>query len=306
MTENNLPVVDSVYTTAQIEELQNQAFSMELQQKFATIVAEMRENPLPPSEEVKKEDSNALIRVELPPEGGVLTYMTGFDAPYQGFPYHNLVISMELIKKMTKGFKSGFYHYLWKWFEGKYWRPMIFLTSPFYRVYSRAELHACWRYLERHKIKPKRYSRSIRELYRAFSVPVIGENNDQREIRERIRDLACMHLEFDNAYRFRFQDVIVNIDKGYFEKHPVNEMLRMFDLMTERETRQEVKDSWKLTKIMVEYLRYDKAVLKIYKSLIKNLNLEECALDDRDWPFCKERKDYKFKNANFQQKLNKL
>jgi hypothetical protein len=302
MTENSLPVV-SIYTTAQIEELQNQAYSVEIQQKIALITSEMRENPLPPSEQVNKEDSNSLIKVEMPPEGGVLTYMTGYNEPYQGFPYHELVISMELIKKMTKGFKSGFYHYLWKWFEGKYWQPMILLTSPFYRVYSRAELHTCWRYLERHKIRPNRYCRSMREVYRAFSIPVIGENNDAREIRERIRDLACMHLEFDNAYRFRFQDTIVNIDKANFKKNPVKEMLRMFDILIEREIKQEVKDSWKLTKIMVEYLRYDKTVLKIYRNLIENMNLEECALDNRDWPFCEFRKDFTFVNKNFIQKL---
>ncbi len=269
----------------------------EIMQKMAYISAEMRETPPPPSEVVQGQPSNTLLRVEFPPEGGTLTYMSGFDVPFQGFPFSELVEKMDVVKKMTKGFKSGFHHILWKHFTG--WkRPiLIFLTTPFFRIYAHAEIATCWRYIERHKIKPRVYCTAMREVHRAMSVPT---NDDERfkttKLREMMRDLLCMHLEFDNAYRFRFQDVIVELDKEKLKQDPLKEILRLLNIMSDREVHQEVKDTWTLTKTMVEYLKYSKEIKSIVISFLNNLNTDKCKLDKRDIPFCVTRNDYNFKS----------
>lgn len=270
--------------------------------KMDLIEREMRETPAPVSEVLEGQPTNRILRVEFPPQGGTLTFMEGFDQPYQGFPLHPLVERMDLVKKITKNMKSGFYHRMWKKTNWITKWPLILISYPFMRIYAKNEIYACWRHLERFRVKPRMYCRSVREIYRAFSLPV-SENERYKSIllREQMRDILCMHLEFDNAYRFRFQDVIAELDRDKFKKNPVKEIMRLFNVMSEREIRQEVKDAWTLTKWMIEYLRFSKEIKPILISVINNLNLPECELKEMDYPYCIEREDYKFNNKNFKQ-----
>jgi hypothetical protein len=298
MTNLPLDIEKTAEGTLQINnQIEEYKHYIDIQQKMAYIQQEMRETPPPPSEVVQGQPSNTLLRVEFPPEGGTLTYMSGFELPFQGFPFSELVERMDVVKKMTKGFKSGFHHILWKHFTG--WkRPiLIFLTTPFFRIYAHAEIATCWRYIERHKIKPRVYCTAMREVHRAMSVPT-GDDERMRttKLREMMRDLLCMHLEFDNAYRFRFQDVIVELDKCNLEKDPLKEMLRLLNIMSDREIHQEVKDTWTLTQTMVEYLKYSKEIRMIIISFLNNINTDKCKLDKRDIPFCVTRNDYRFKS----------
>ncbi len=297
--ENNLPVVEQNL----VDDANNYRQQMQIMQTMQSVSKEMRETPAPPSEVVEGKPTNALLKVEFPVTGGVLTYMSGYEVPFQGFPFHELVERMDVVKKMTKGFKSGFHHILWKHFTGWKRIPMIFITSPFFRIYAHAEIATCWRYIERYKIKPRCYCTALREVHRAFSIPNDEEKYKTIKLREMMRDLLCMHLEFDNAYRFRFQDVIVNLDKAELKKDPIKEIIRLLDIMSSREIRQEVKDSWNLTKTMVEYLRFSKQIKDILVSFLNNLEVDKCKLDTNDFPFCKDRNDYKFNNKNFKQSI---
>lgn len=292
-----LPVASDLQATISLEEKSKQLDAyLQNMQSMSAIGEMMRETPTPKSDDTKQQDKNLIERVEFPVEGGMLTYMEGFDEPYQGFPFGEIVERMDTVKKLTKGFKSGFYHNLWKKFNNSPLKnAMMIVTSPFFKIYYRAEIHACWRYIERHKVKPTMYCRSVRELFRAFSIPVSEkETQKSRELRERIRDILCMHYEFDNAYRYRGQDVIVELNKANLDKDPMKEMMRLFNVMSDREVLQEIKDTWTLTKWMFDYYRYDKEIRDILVSVLKNLNLEECKLNKYDFPYVKPRKDYQF------------
>ncbi|MDF1498820.1 MAG: hypothetical protein P1P85_05740, partial [Patescibacteria group bacterium] len=108
------------------------------------------------------------------------------------------------------------------------------------------------------------------------------------------RDLLCLHFEFDNAYRFRFQDTFVELDKFNLAKNPIKEFLRLLDIMSSKEKRVEVKDTWHLTKLMFEFLKYDKEIREILKNAFLRLNLEKCKINEYDMPYCLGRKDYNF------------
>ena len=301
-----LPVASGVSSTvkAELKDIMTRAECytayVEQTQKMNWIQDEMRETPAPKSEVLAGQPANKLQRVEFPPEGGVLTYMEGFDQPFQGFPLHELVERMDLVKKMTKGFKSGFHHILWKHFRGWKKYPMMFLTYPFFKLYTHAEIYSCWRHIERFRVKPKCYCRAMREVHRVFSLPV---NEDEKyksgKLREQMRDLFCMHLEFDNAYRFRFQDGIASLNKENLKKDPIKEMIRLFDVVSDREVHQEIKDSWVLTKTMIEYLKFSKEIRGILVSFLTNIDIDKCKLAKEDMPYCKGREDYKFGSVKF-------
>ena len=255
------------------------------------IIQEMKEVPVLESE--KPTDVNSLIKVEFPEEGGVLTYMENHAVPYRGFPYFEFVEKVDLMKKLSRGMLSGLYHSIFRRS-----RFVLFLMLPL--VFVARDLLFAWVYTFyrltlRSRVKATRYSRTIRELYRAFDAPRGNEDVKTLELRLMIKDLACMFLEFDNAYRYRFQDVIVELDRDAVRKNPVKEILRLLDVMSSREKTQEVRDSWTLIRVAVKYyLRFDGKLKRMLSDVLAALDLEKVALTAEDEHFAGLRRDYRF------------
>jgi len=119
-------------------------------------------------------DQDTLEKVEFPKEGGVLSYLKGRKKPFPGFPHAELVATMGFIKRLIPSLLSGYYSLI---------KPKL--------------------------IKPEKYSRPVREIYRIFNLLIERESDEgMKQKWIQMRDIICMILEFDNAYRFRFQDVV--------------------------------------------------------------------------------------------------
>lgn len=265
------------------------------------IVGEMKEIAQLPSE--KPKDVQGLQRVEFPPEGGVLTYMDGFDHPYKGFPFHTFVDSIDTIKKIQRGVLSSFFHSMK---ARKKWQIALLVFVPWiFGDIVRAYLSSMHRMIMRYRLKSIRYCTSMRELHRAFTVEWHDESPDERDYRLMIRDIMCMFLEFDNAYRFRFQDVIVNLDKNALHENPAKEIIRLMELMSSREETQEVRDTWRLVKTFLPwYLRFNKHITKWFVGVLMQLDLEKMALSVEDKCYTDKRKDYKFGHMLWQEQTS--
>jgi hypothetical protein len=258
----------------------------QFQQAMNEIIWQMKEIPVLPSSIPPEDDRFVLTKVEMPNEGGVLTYMDKFLMPYEGFPYQDFVNSLDIVKKIIKGTLSGFYHSFrgWSFFKVI---PMIVVARNLIYVGT----YTFGRLIERHRIKPFRYSTAIRELHRAFTFP----SGKSVELRLMIRDVICMLLEFDNAYRFRAQDLLVEIDKSKLKKNPIKELKRVADIAIGREREQQVKDTWKLIKMFCSYyLRFDRQLRSMIVEVLLELNYEQFKLKPADIQFCTPRKDYVF------------
>jgi hypothetical protein len=253
------------------------------------IAREMKEIPELPSESPK--EANALTKVEFPEEGGVLTYMEGFEQPYQGYPYYEFVDKIDFIKKTSRAFVSGLYHQIKKRSKLRFFTlvPNIWFLKDMVRSW----VYVNYRIIDRFKIKEVRYSQFVRELYRKFSLEVKGEHDSS--FRLQIRDLVCMILEMDNAYRFRAQDILAEMDQGQMRRKPVSEIIRLINLLQSREKSQDVKDTWILLKHVVRlYLIFDKDLKSILSNVFSNLDLEKVKLSINDKPYCVPRQDYTF------------
>lgn len=261
------------------------------------ILHEMKEMPILPSDASQSKDTYPLEKVEFPESGGILTYMQGQEYPYKGFPMGEFVEKNDAMKKLSKGILSGIFHQCFKVEDGKIrlknpWK-LLFCIFAFKSI-VRTEIYTFHRFIERYSIKPHRYSDAMRELYRVGSIPLKNEIESMKELREKLRDILCMHLEFDNAYRYRFQDIAEVHDSVKFQKNSIKEILRCFTVMQDREVKQEIKDSWTLTKMLVNYLRFDKELRSIIANMIKNLNIEKIKLSVEDKAYCEPREDYQF------------
>ena len=117
----------------------------------------------------------------------------------------------------------------------------------------------------------------------------------EREFRFMVRDLSCMVMEFDNAYRYRVQDILPEVNKEELKKNTIKELHRVLDIMGGRENTQTIKDSCFLLKKFVSfYLRFDRKLLGLLREVLLEVNLKQVSLDEMDIEYCKPRKDYTF------------
>jgi hypothetical protein len=262
------------------------------------IVREMKEIAELPSEVPQKRengerDINPLEKVEFPDNGGILTYMGGHKYPYKGFPFHDFVDKIDTIKKVQRATLSSIFHSMKK--RSRFQIAFLIFVPWILGDIARAFIYTFFRLIDRFKIKTIRYCDAIRELHRAFSLEYHNDSPEEKEMKGMIRDIVCMVLEFDNAYRFRFQDIIVELDKVALRKNPSKELIRLLKLLSLREKTQEIKDTWKLVQYFLPvYFFLNKSFKQSIVDVLNELDLQKVALSVEDRHYCDERKDYTF------------
>lgn len=247
-----------------------------------SIIQEMSERS--PLRTAKISDTTKLDKVEFPKDGGILTYLKGYKEPYRGFPYFEMVERVNDVKKIGKKVFGKIYHSV----QGIGKVKLIF-ALPMLKPLLAGFRYAFWFHISKYRMKPFRYSQPVRELYRAWNT--CGESDEIIEL----RDLSCMLFEFDNAYRYRYQDIISELDKKALEKNPLKEILRLIDLLISREIEEEIQELWGQRRKLIYFgLKFSQSNLKLIQKLLMALNLNEIRFTKEDRYFCAMRKDYDF------------
>ena len=165
-----------------------------------------------------KGEALSLLKIELPPidkGGGALSYLSNRAEPYRGIPITEAVEALAIVKKAIPILMSNFYNKKLKIFAGLLF---IFSRKRFFKLINKimsASIDFSFPALQKYRFKPHRYSQAVQEVYRLFDLLIEREGglrSEKQEMWGKIRDVTCMALEFDNAYRFRFQDIISNLD----------------------------------------------------------------------------------------------
>jgi len=147
-------------------------------------------------------------KIKVTEKDGVRIYLRGLKYPLQQYPHRPYVKNACIIKKLVRTFletlgnkKSMIKLLIFRREVKELLRKMLILFS--YIIGSR-------------RLKHKYYSHSVKEIYRVFNLMIEREDpGTMRKKWERIRDVICLILEFDNAYRSRVQDFLseLNIKK---------------------------------------------------------------------------------------------
>lgn len=86
-------------------------------------------------------------------------------------------------------------------------------------------------------------------------------------------------IEYDDAYRYRFQDIMEELDEEQFNKNPKKEVLRLYEILIVR-----ALDGVAFSKVKPILTFVNIFVPFIKKHLIKNTKfLKECCRDQSDW-----------------------
>lgn len=163
---------------------------------------------------VKPEYISRPEKVFLPPKGGVLTHISNFDEPYRGLPVHTTLVDVANMKRILRDVAFGYYKQIKNMsILGKI-KLFLFRKQFIARIFI--VLKALSMIIHPKRFRPERYCRFVREMYRVATLTIEKCNKPgQKEKMRLFRDLGCMVLELDNAYRYYTQDFFEELD---FEK----------------------------------------------------------------------------------------
>ena len=143
------------------------------------VIQNSKKTPLQSPPKGDKNVSSEILDVFAGPDGkGMFMKLAGHPFPFPGYPSGDVVQVLETTKRM-----------------------LLIAIDIYYPI------------LTKYFLKPEAYSKPTREIYRLFDILIAKEKNTgMKEKFTKIRDMACFVLEYDSAYRFRFQDILGEID----------------------------------------------------------------------------------------------
>ena len=267
---------------------EEKAQSYEYIEKVALLISRIRQKPRPKTKEELEDDPDEfypIVGADFPSGDGVRVWWQGIDHPTKTFPYKETLEKIDDIKKVFVSLLKGITSILSK-------NKLIALLGFFIfrkelEKTSLVFLQEISQILRGVKNEPEMFCRAAREVWRVFEL-------EQSEERTKIRDLVCHIVEYDDAYRYPFQWVMVKLDKMALAKNPVKEIGRLLDLLSVQERSPVLKEKWQKVKKIVWLLKFKPKILKEVQRFLINLNLNELELDETDKYHAKKKEHFIF------------
>lgn len=276
-------------TKNEYDEMQAALNTVRTLQTFNSILDKRRISFKDPSsipQQLSEKQSKSAIEIEkvkFPDSGG--TYTVYKDKPYE-----------------MKGFNDG--ETVDKIAEVK---KDVILVMQFFRLVSRRRIlgglfflifrkeleklfnnwvEQSWHNLQSFLIEDIRYCDFVRELRRCWP-----EGN------EKLRDIISMVLEFDDAYRYRFQHAFGNFNQKNFIDNPTDEIKKYFDYLYKKEKKPEImksfkmnlKDKWSTLGKISFLLKYNKKILNPVYGMFKKINVDKLKMSEEDKYWCQNK-----------------
>jgi len=250
--------------------------------------------------------------VSTPESGGIFTKYVGCNYLFKGYPDYRILDYIYASKRVLAGF--------FQLMKNKPIRFLLGIDYIFYLLMPKASKKKVlfgvmdyvlsithWiEYKYVFALQTNLYCKSVREIYRASEIILNDFDEDYKKRLRKFRDIACMILEMDYAYRARFQDILPLLDKEALKKNPKKELKRLTDIFIEREAvdgYNVLTDKWiGLQKILLTGLRFKKIRNVIMKFLLE-IDLKEIERDESDWYFALNRNDYLYGGKTYEERL---
>lgn len=275
-------------------EIQKQIRTQMLMQAMSSYGKKTREAVTVTGEKVPFEDSKfqgygnlkeVIAFKEL--EQGCETYIANEKYPMRGcFTGERIAVLTQfkkLIPTMVKTFRGNIFSKLTAFiYLKKHWKEYLDFAHSGMRDL----------YLDR-----KYYCQPVRELHKVLSEKGI----------DKIRDIICVIMEWDTAYRYRFQDVISELNTTEFNKYPIKEIQRLAEIMFKREVTLMTSASRQFKPflpLISIYLFFNKKLLKLIKKIVNEINIDELRMSVEDIYWTNQAyKEYEFRGLPYLQRI---
>lgn len=243
--------------------------------------------------------SNYVTRLDFPEEGGMLVYHEGDKYPAKGLPFREAVLAADVAKRsalnIVRFLASS---------PVRYFLPFALLLPGF--VKKAILRSAIERYCDLTDtmfvrtsayIKPQYFCTMAREIHRV-GMEIAGDD----EAMKRFVMTVCMVFEYDDAYRYRMQDIFGEIDRERLLTSPASELSRVFKIGAERGsgTAEKFGDFARL----IPFLFWIGSIRRPLMDFFASVDLDNLKLDDVDWYRCLIWGGYKFRGVPDDQRVS--
>lgn len=293
-SQGTLRIFD-LFKTASAIESEKVLKSNALQSKILNWLGKAR--TFKPEQPVPKKDSTVVdgfVEDEY-----VSTYLSDFDEPYKGFPAGDSVQIIATFKKLAQTIVR-IVNTDSKWF--KVGLLLLYLSGVLKRLFL-IIVDFTHLSIQNYILGYEYYSRISRECYRVSEIIISREPKKYlKELIKKVRDIWCLIMEYDNAYRYRFQDTFSEVDLEALNDNPAKEIKRLFGIMVSREI---AKKEWewpehqqvkikRIGNIVYLAVKYNKYLQEIVKTIALNINLDKIKPVKEDIYWFSWRDDYNF------------
>ncbi len=250
--------------------------------------------------------------VSTPETGGIFTKYLGCNYLFKGYPDVKILDYIYASKRVFSG--------LLKLMKNRAIRFLLEIDLFFYLLMPKATKKKIllgimdyllgithWvEYKYVFALRTNLYCRTVKEIYRVSEIMLSDFDGELKERLKKFRDIICMLLEMDYAYRARFQDILSLLDKDELVKNPKKELKRLTDILIEREAMDgydTLTDKWiGLQKILLILLKFKKIRNLIVNGLLE-IDLNEIKMDESDWYFVLNRNDYCYGGKSYEERM---
>jgi hypothetical protein len=134
--------------------------------------------------------------------------------------------------------------------------------------------------------EPDRYSQPVREIYRLIKD-------------EQTREVVCAILEFDDAYRYRVQDILGELNKANFRLDPMDEIKRLVRVYVHREDKT-MGRVFNAIRYGLSYLKLNRKLLVKLKDFVEDLDLDEIKMSKEDIYWTNILGSYKYRGLSLE------
>lgn len=110
-------------------------------------------------------------------------------------------------------------------------------------------------------------------------------------------------IQYDDAYRYRIQDIFSETTKEKLESDPYKEVKRLLGLILERERDWTVQNKYKAIGKLIALPLKLKVVKYALRSALRNCEFSRLQFDEADKYWCKNRTDYNFLGKSYGERM---
>lgn len=226
---------------------------------------------------------------EYPENGGILIYYKGLKMPVKGFPYPEAIQAINIVKQAFIRVINAL--------ASSATRPFtIFLSLlPFKNKALDACLHQFNEFsleiLKPHVLQ-KQFMTEIACELQTFITTFLSELGLKEA--ERFAIMFSTLIEYDNAYRFRLQDILSETTPEKLITKPSQEITRLLLIYLEREKGETIKPKFHNIAFLFRVAFFIPSIKKAFKKAIFHCYFPHFTYDDIDRASVLNRGDYNF------------
>lgn len=132
-------------------------------------------------------------------------------------------------------------------------------------------------------LKDEYYCGLVKEI-RKFVERVLISLNVSLELAITVAEMIGMMFEYDNAYRWRIQDLFTETSKELLMENLPRELNRLIEILAEREVTKDSGVAGRFSSGMrlIKYMWYVPSIRKTLRKAIDSMEIENCKLDEAD------------------------